>query len=296
VLLHEFAHGLGFQTYTSGSSGAQLAGFPAIWDDFLMDNITNKTWTAMTATERRASALSTGHLVWTGANVTTSIPAVLQSGTPLLTVSAPSSVVGVYLVGTATFGPALFSPGVTAEVMPVVDTAPNLGLACNPLSALNAAAVKGKIALVDRGTCTFVIKAANVQAAGALGMIVVDNVAGSPPAGLGGADPTITIPAVRISLADGNTLKAALATRSRSHSGMFANLGLNLAVRAGADAAGRGLMYAPNPYQSGSSVSHWDVSMFPNQLMEPAINGDLTHNVVFPFDLTFELLKDIGWN
>jgi len=91
-------------------------------------------------------------------------------------------------------------------------------------------------------------------------------------------------------------LKAALATRSRSHSGMFANLGLNLAVRAGADAAGRGLMYAPNPYQSGSSVSHWDVSMFPNQLMEPAINGDLTHNVVFPFDLTFELLKDIGWN
>jgi hypothetical protein len=30
--------------------------------------------------------------------------------------------------------------------------------------------------------------------------------------------------------------------------------------------------------------------------MEPAINGDLTHEVTVPKDLTFELLKDIGWN
>ena len=29
--------------------------------------------------------------------------------------------------------------------------------------------------------------------------------------------------------------------------------------------------------------------------MEPAINADLTHNVKAPFDLTFELLRDIGW-
>jgi hypothetical protein len=30
--------------------------------------------------------------------------------------------------------------------------------------------------------------------------------------------------------------------------------------------------------------------------MEPAINGDLTHSVIAPQDLTFALLKDIGWN
>ena len=29
--------------------------------------------------------------------------------------------------------------------------------------------------------------------------------------------------------------------------------------------------------------------------MEPAINPDLTHNVKAPFDLTFELLRDVGW-
>ena len=29
--------------------------------------------------------------------------------------------------------------------------------------------------------------------------------------------------------------------------------------------------------------------------MEPSINGDLTHEVTAPFDLTYSLLQDIGW-
>jgi len=295
VLEHEFSHGLGFQTFTSGTTGTQLAGFPSIWDDFLLDTTSGKTWTLMTDGERVTSAINSRRLAWNGANVTATVPTVLQAGTPSLTVSTPAGVAGSYSVGTASFGPALTSPGLTAEVMPVVDTAPSSGLACNPLSALNAAAVTGKLALVDRGTCSFNIKVKAAQNAGAVGVVVVDNVAGSPPAGLGGTDPTITIPSVRITLGDGNTLKGALATRSRLHSGMSANLGLNLAVRSGADAAGRALMYTPDPFQSGSSVSHWDTIAFPNQLMEPAINGDLTHEVTPPSDLTFPLLKDIGW-
>lgn len=295
VLTHEMGHGIGFQTYTNGQTGAELAGFPSIWDYYLFDSTTGKHWVDMTNAERAASSLKYGKLVWTGATVTADVPQVLQLGSPVLTVSLPASVAGVYSVGTASFGPALSSPGVTGEIMPVVDQANGTGLACNPLSAANAAAVKGKIALVDRGVCTFTQKAENVQAAGAIGMIVADNAAGSPPAGLGGADPGVTIPAVRITQADGVTLKAALATRSRLHSGMFANLGLNMALRAGADPAGHIMMYAPNPYQPGSSVSHYDVSCFPNQLMEPNINTDLTHEVTPPLDLTFPLLQDIGW-
>jgi hypothetical protein len=296
VLTHEFGHGLGFQTFTNGSSGAQLAGFPSVWDDFLLDTGTGLTWTSMTNAQRATSALNEGKLVWNGPNVATNVPIVLQKGAPELRLTAPASVAGSYLVGTASFGPALTSPGVTAEIMPVVDTAPNLGLACTTLSAANAAAVNGKIALVDRGVCTFNVKVKNAQDAGAVAVIVVDNAAGSPPAGIGGTDPTITIPSVRITLADGNTLKAALATRSRLHSGMFATLGVNLALYTGADSSARAWMFAPSPFQSGSSVSHWDTSAFPNQLMEPAINGDLTHEVIPPFDLTFMLLKDIGWN
>lgn len=297
VLTHEFAHGLGFQTFTSGSSGAQLAGFPSVWDDFLHDDTTGLTWTQMTNAQRAASALNTQKLSWSGANVTAAVPSVLAAGTQQLGISAPASVAGSYVVGTASFGAVLSSPGVSAEIMPVVDQAAGTGLACNPgLSAVNAAGVNGKIALVDRGVCSFTEKAKNAQNAGAVGVIIANNAAGSPPPGLGGTDATVTVPVASVTQADGVTLKAAIATRSRLHSGMLGTLGLNLAVRAGADAAGRALLYTPNPFQSGSSVSHWDTSAFPNQLMEPAINGDLTHEVTPPNDLSFPLLKDIGWN
>jgi len=295
VLTHEFGHGLGFQTYTSGSSGAQFLGIPSIWDFFLKDSTTNKLWKDMTDAERAASSLKSGKLVWTGAITNNAMTGVLQQGAPALTLISPASISGSMLVGAASFGPALSSPGTTGEIMPVVDSGASTGLACNPLSAANAAAVNVKIALVDRGTCTFTIKAKNVQNAGAVGVIVVDNAAGSPPPGLGGADPTVVIPAVRISLEDGATLKTALAKRTRLHSNVFANLGVNMAMRAGADLQGRVQMFAPNPYQGGSSVSHFDTGAFPNLLMEPAINSDLTHEVTPPNDLTYSLLRDVGW-
>ena len=41
----------------------------------------------------------------------------------------------------------------------------------------------------------------------------------------------------------------------------------------------RMLLYAPNPLVLGSSSSHWDPIAFPNLLMEPSINHDLTHGV-----------------
>ena len=54
-------------------------------------------------------------------------------------------------------------------------------------------------------------------------------------------------------------------------------------------------MYAPNPVDPGSSVSHYDTFASPNLLMEPNISGDLTHNVSPPSDLTLPLLRDLGW-
>ena len=297
VLTHEFGHGLGFQTFTNGNTGAQLAGFPSIWDHYLLGSQTGLLWKDMTDAQRAASALTGNRLVWTGTAVTNALPGVLQLGTPGLGISGPAAgaATGDYLVGTASFGAALSAVPVVGQVMPVVDQANGTGLACNPLSALNALAVKNNIGLVDRGTCTFTVKVKNLQDAGAIAVLVADNVVGSPPPGLGGADATITIPAVRITLADATTIKAQLTHRSRATSGVIGRLGVNTSQYAGADALGRALMYAPNPYQGGSSVSHWDISAFPNQLMEPAINGDLTHQVTLPQDLTFPLLQDIGW-
>jgi hypothetical protein len=69
VLLHEFSHGLGFQTFTNSSSGMQPGGFPSTYDRFLFDNTANKNWTQMTDKERASSAINTGNLVWTGPQV-----------------------------------------------------------------------------------------------------------------------------------------------------------------------------------------------------------------------------------
>ena len=142
VLLHEFSHGLGFQTFTDKSTGAMIQGFASVYDRFLYDNTTGKSWVQMSDSERAASAINTNNLVWTGSRV----------------------------VGDASL------------------------------------------------------------------------------------------------------------------------------LTAGKDAQGRPMLYTPNPLASGSSISHWERSLSPNQLMEPNINTSLTHNVVAPYDLTTALFADIGWS
>ncbi|MDT5061462.1 MAG: hypothetical protein QOH63_1921, partial [Acidobacteriota bacterium] len=270
VLIHEFAHGLGFQTFSNANTGVQASGFPSIYDRFLFDNTTNKTWVQMTDAERAASALNTGHLVWNGAQVTSDAHTVLSS--PRLKVNPPSSIAGSYQVGTADFGPALTSSGVTANVGQASPT--------DGCTAITSASVSGKIALIDRGNCNFVSKVKNAQNAGAVGVIIADNTTGNPPPGMTGTDSTIIIPTVSITQADGNTIKAQLSS------------GVNAALLLDSSP----LLFTPNPFQSGSSVSHWDTSAFPNQLMEPNISSDLSHSVTLPQDLTFSLLKDIGWS
>ncbi|HZL84369.1 MAG TPA: PA domain-containing protein [Candidatus Krumholzibacteria bacterium] len=287
VLLHELGHGLGFQQFASLATGAQTSGLTDIYGRQLLDLTTNKTWNQMTNAERVASAINPLRVVWTGPEVTAAVPSVLSLGTPLLRVTAPGNIAGLYGVGAATFGPQLSSPGLSGDVVLANDGVAPVNDAC---SAFAAGSLVGKIALVDRGICAFVDKVKNAQNAGAIGVIVADNVAGAPPPGLGGADPTIVIPSVRISLADGNTIKAALLGGP-----VQVTLGVDPAVYAGADANGRALVNTPNPVQGGSSVSHWDPSAFRNLLMEPFINDDLTHSVKPPEDLTLPLFRDIGW-
>ncbi len=102
VLLHEFAHGLGFQTFTSSSTGAQASGFPSVYDRFLFDDTTGKNWVQMTNAERVASAINTGNLVWIGPRVISDAASVL--GTPRLRVNSPAGIAGNYQVGSAEFG------------------------------------------------------------------------------------------------------------------------------------------------------------------------------------------------
>ncbi len=93
---------------------------------------------------------------------------------------------------------------VTAEVA-LVEPA----LACGNLQ--NPTALQNKIALIDRGTCFFIDKIRRAQLAGAIGVIMVNNLDG-PPIVMGGQGDTsdIRIPGVMIRLEDGNLIKSQL--------------------------------------------------------------------------------------
>ena len=288
VLLHEFGHGLGFAGFYNKTTGELLAGRPDIYGTFTYDTVLKKAWPKMNDAQRRSATFDTNHVVWTGKKVTAAAAHLLQAGTPLVTVNAPASL-GTFLVGPATFGPPLSSPGVKGFVLLARDEdedgdgdSSTSTDGCSPISTH----LTGKIALIDRGVCSFTVKVKNAQDAGAIGVIIADNVPGSPPNGIAGTDPSIVIPSVRISQADGDKLRAA-AARGRAQ----VTIGVNPKIRAGASPQGQVLLYAPNPVAAGSSYSHWDTSAFPNLLMEPAINDDLTQDV----DLTRQLMLDIGW-
>jgi hypothetical protein len=126
-------------------------------------------------------------------------------------VDAPSAAAGAYQATGADFGPPPSATGVSGAIV-LVNAGPNAEFpmatptqGCGPFVGFPA----GAIALVDRGQCGFAIKAANAQAAGAVAMVVANNVAGAPIT-MGGTDPTITIPSVMVSQADGATIKAGL--------------------------------------------------------------------------------------
>ena len=291
VLLHELAHGLGFSQFSSLTNGALFNGAPDVYNSRLFDTSTGLYWSHMTNAQRLASSTNSGRVVWDGNFVTNSVPGVLTQGVPLLRVNSPASIANIYSIGTASFGPAIADAPVSGNVVRALDEANTLGPStfdgCTAIT--NIADVVGKVALIDRGTCGFAVKVKNAQNAGATAVLIADNVAGSPPPGLGGTDDTIFIPSVRITLQDGNTIKSQLAN------GVNITLGIDYSVYAGADALNRMRVNAPSPVVSGSSISHYDPIASRNLLMEPAINFDLTHKVKAPDDLTFELFKDIGW-
>ncbi len=73
--------------------------------------------------------------------------------------------------------------------------------------------------------------------------------------------------------------------------------GSNIRIASGSLTAGRDVptgrieMFTPNPFQQGSSVSHWNTAAAPNLLMEPSINTGLPLDL----DLTRQQMRDIGW-
>lgn len=117
-------------------------------------------------------------------------------------VNSPNNIAGNKTATTASFGPVLDAIGKTGDVVYAI---PNDGC----LALNNGAAVNGKVALIDRGTCTFAVKVKNAQDAGAIAVIIANNQPGL--SNIGGVDNTITISSLMISQTDGNAIKQELA-------------------------------------------------------------------------------------
>jgi hypothetical protein len=296
VVLHEFGHGLGFISLADAQTGMfpneppTVPAQPDIWGYFQYDEGSGKHWVELTDPTRAASAVSAA-LAWDGPTVIQTVPGMLAVSPVVRVTSAPNTPSVVKDFGSA-------AAGFGASVPETAGGAQALGYAstfygCSSQGKL--APLDGKIAIFDRGGpndagCTFVEKARNAQDAGAVGLVIANNIAGPPtsPGTPSGDDATdVTIPVVMISQANGNSLKGAVAAGTVE--GLLTYAGSQF--RSGADSSSRALLFAPTIFESGSSVSHWDPSAFPNLLMEPVINADLTHTL----DLTPALMQDIGW-
>jgi Zn-dependent metalloprotease len=122
-------------------------------------------------------------------------------------ITAPASVAGPCTAAPASFGPVITQAGVDGTAIVGADddsdgTSPTDG--CSPFD--NADAISGQWVYVDRGSCTFATKAGNAEAAGALGIVVGDNVSGRAPISMSGSQ---NIYGVMVTLEDGAKFKSA---------------------------------------------------------------------------------------
>jgi len=296
TFMHEVSHGLGFQNFVNEATGLKLAenpatgatGLPDVYMAKTLDLSLQKLWSGMSSAEIRFSAVNNGKVVWTGPAVTSSAPLVLG---PFQGIRLFGGVSKELLFGTASFGAPASAETLNGSIIVGLDEASaaagtSTTDGCGPLT--NAAAVAGKVVLLDRGSCGFVVKAKNAQLAGAFAVMIANNVAGAGAIALGGTDPTVTVTTIGISLEDGSAIKASLAAGTAVGVEFFVD-----PTRLAGTTDGLVRLYAPTVVALGSSISHFDTVATPNLLMEPNINGDLRSAT--NLDLTPALMTDIGW-
>jgi photosystem II stability/assembly factor-like uncharacterized protein len=134
----------------------------------------------------------------------------------VLKINSPANIAADYNITVTTgFGSDL-SSALTGDLVLAMDGTSPTEDACSAI--MNSSAVNGKIAVIRRGECTFDDKVKRAQDAGAIAVIVVNNVSGAPILmggdGLGfneeGNPLNITITSVMVSDTDGNAIIAAL--------------------------------------------------------------------------------------
>lgn len=292
LALHELGHALGFQAWVDRDDFRFFFDRPDRMSRFIYSTTFNRNWRTLSASQRRASSTSGDGLVFTGEQTNLrAAERLLPPGRITLDGADPAEFVA-YNQG---FEPHLTLTGLSAPM--VLADGPGPGpepgepwhrtLACEPLS--NSEEVAGSIVLVKRGECTFVTKWQNAFEAGAVAVVVADNVASTAEGTIardGGMalDRNLPIPLWSVSLADGDLIRATLPLTDT-------HMGYELDAPARGTNQGLVNLQASTENQS-SNVSHFSTAMFPRSVMNPSVvNTSFDGNV----DFLPEFLEDMGW-
>lgn len=134
----------------------------------------------------------------------------------ILTINSPANIAGDYnIIVAAAFGSPL-STAISGDLVLAIDGASPTDDACSTIE--NTSEMNGKIAVIKRGACSFDDKVKRAQDAGAIAVIVVNNVSGAAISmggdGLGfeeeGNPLNITITSAMVNNIDGDAIIAAL--------------------------------------------------------------------------------------
>lgn len=192
TVAHEWAHA--YTETTNGlvyqwQSGAMNEAYSDIWGETV--DLLNDRYNETPDTPRTAGQCSE-----------------YTRGDIAVTINSPAPVAGACQAAPAAFGPVFTSTPVTADVVVATDAADASSTGTDGCTAFtNAGAVSGNFAYVDRGGCTFAVKADNAAAAGADGVVIGNNDpdAPAPFSPSGDAD----IYGLMVSTADGAKFKQA---------------------------------------------------------------------------------------
>ncbi len=113
-------------------------------------------------------------------------------------IESPSNIAGKIMFVPAAIGPVIKAP-ISSDLILANDGSSNPSLGCN--NYVNASAVNGKIALVDRGICSYISKISKAQSAGAIALVICNNDP-TEPFVIGGFSSGVNIPVVMIRESD----------------------------------------------------------------------------------------------
>ncbi len=278
--IHEIAHGLGFRAGVSADGSFEFGDRPTVFDAQLHSLIFGKNYSELTVLERQTASRAPGLTIWQGRSTQLGSRSQISAGQTAIKIGLEEDgeTTQTFFALPANIGPALPVEGIRGRVILVDDgTVPTADACQTPF--VNASELAGNIALIDRGACTFVSKIAAATEAGAIAVIIANNVP-SGPAAVGGAGLSPTIPSVGVDQATGLILR-------NLDSSTLVTLGVE---KEAGTLDGRPYLWTPANFNEGSSLSHWDEGASPNLLMEPT-SGSLPGQ----FDLTLTVLRDLGW-